>query len=193
MTDFSTLVPVERIEKAILLIRGQKVILDRDLATLYGVETKNLNKAVRRNRDRFPSDFMFRHTLEEARTCRASRFQFGTLKRGQNIKYLPHAFTEQGIVMLSSVLNSPRAVRVNIEIMRAFVRLRQLLASHADLARKLDELEAKCDARFQVVFKAIRQLLKPPKPRRDSPKRQIGFQAQEGRAVYRVRKREAHL
>ena len=176
-------VPSENLDRLIHEIRGQKVMLDRDLATLYGVTTSNLNKAVRRNRDRFPADFMFQLTATEAEQCRDSRFQFGILKRGQNIKYLPCVFTEQGVAMLSSVLRSERAVRVNIEIMRAFVRLRQLLATHADLARQLDALEKKYDAQFQIVFEAIRQLMKPSEP----PPKQIGFQVKEGRARYRVR------
>ena len=117
------------IEQIILLVRGQKVILDRDLASLYGVPTKSLNRAVKRNLDRFPSDFMIQLTAEEAES---SRCQIGTLKRGQNIKYLPCAFTEQGVAMLSSVLRSPQAVQVNIAIMRAFVRLRETLSLHRD-------------------------------------------------------------
>ena len=163
-------VPSEQIERAILLIRGQKVMLDYDLAKLYGVETKILNQAVKRNIKRFPGDFMFQLDIQEVRD---SRSQIVTLKRGQNIKYRPYAFTEQGILMLSSVLNSERAVQVNIEIMRAFVRLRQILASHKDLAKKLEELEKKYDAQFKVVFDAIRELMAPlpPQPRR------IGFRS----------------
>jgi hypothetical protein len=129
-----------RIERAILLIRGQKVLLDEDLAELYEVETKRLNEAVRRNIERFPSDFMFQRTREEWESLRS---QIATLEegRGQHRKYLPYAFTEQGVAMLSSVLRSPRAVQVNIEIMRAFVRLRQFLASHEELARKVAEMD----------------------------------------------------
>ena len=158
-----SLIPVERIERSILLIRGQKVMLDRDLAYLYGVTTKVLNQAVKRHKDRFPEDFMFQLTMEKAKIwwteVRGSslRSQIVTLKRGQHIKYRPYAFTEHGILMLSSVLNSERAVQVNIEIMRAFVRLRRLLASHADLARKLDALERKYDAQLKMVFDAIRE------------------------------------
>ena len=163
-------VPSEQIERAILLIRGQKVMLDYDLAKLYGVETKILNQAVKRNIKRFPGDFMFQLDIQEVRD---SRSQIVTLKRGQNIKYRPYAFTEQGILMLSSVLNSERAVQVNIEIMRAFVRLRQILASHKDLAKKLEELEKKYDAQFKVVFDAIRELMAPP----PSQPRHIGFRA----------------
>ncbi len=162
-------IPIERITRAILLIRGQKVILDRDLAELYGVGTRILNQAVKRNRARFPEDFMFQLTWEEVEIPRS---QFVILESGKNIKYPPFAFTEQGVAMLSSVLHSKRAVRVNIEIMRAFVQLRQMLASHADLARKLAALERKCDAQFKVVFDAIRELTAPPEPAR---KRRIGF------------------
>ncbi|OGA21150.1 MAG: DNA-binding protein [Betaproteobacteria bacterium RIFCSPLOWO2_02_FULL_67_26] len=167
--------PVERITRAILLIRGQKVLLDTDLAELYGVETKALNRAVKRNFGRFPDDFMIQLTAEEAERL---RFQIGTLKtgRGRHRKYRPYAFTEQGVAMLSSVLRSERAVRVNIEIMRAFVQLRQMLSSHADLARKLAALEKKYDAQFKVVFDAIRELTTPPEPTR---KRRIGFMSDD--------------
>jgi phage regulator Rha-like protein len=146
-------------------------MLDADLAELYGVETKALNRAVKRNIGRFPGDFMFQLTTEEAERL---RYQIGTLKtgRGRHRKYRPYAFTEQGIAMLSSVLHSERAVRVNIEIMRAFVQLRQMLSSHADLARKLAALEKKYDAQFKVVFDAIRELTAPPEP---PSKRRIGF------------------
>ncbi len=164
--------PVERIEKMIFLIRGEKVMLDRDLALLYGVSTKVFNQAVKRHKKRFPPDFMFQLTIEEAQALR-SRSQSVTLKRGQNIKYRPYAFTEHGILMLSSVLNSERAVQVNIEIMRTFVRLRQMLASNKDLAKKLEELERKYDHQFKVVFDAIRQLMTPPEPEH----KQIGFHA----------------
>ena len=170
-TATRAVIPVERITRAILLIRGQKVLLDTDLAELYGVETKALNRAVKRNFGRFPDDFMIQLTVEEAERL---RFQIGTLKtgRGRHRKYRPYAFTEQGVAMLSSVLRSERAVRVNIEIMRAFVQLRQMLSSHADLARKLAALEKKYDAQFKVVFDAIRELTTPPEPTR---KRRIGF------------------
>ena len=165
-------IPVERITRSILLIRGQKVMLDEALAALYEVEVKVLNQAVRRNADRFPADFMFQLTAEEAARLRS---QIVTLEpgRGKYSKYLPNAFTEQGVAMLSSALRSKRAVRVNIEIMRAFVQLRQLLSSHADLARKLAALEKKYDSQFKVVFDAIRALMKPPK----NVTRRIGFRA----------------
>jgi len=173
------IIPPERIEKRIYLLRGQKVMLDSDLAELYGVATKILNKAVSRNRDRFPADFMFQITREDARNL---RFQFGTSslhdKSAQGVarvwggrRTLPYAFTEQGVAMLSGILNSPRAILVNVAIMRAFVKLRRLLNTHADLARKLDALERKYDAQFRVVFDAIRELMTPPAPR----PRRIGF------------------
>lgn len=167
-------IPLERIERSILLIRGQKVILDRELANLYEVSTKVFNQAVKRNSNRFPSDFMFQLEWEEVELL--SRSQIVTLKRGENMKYRPHAFTEQGVAMLSSVLRSDRAIEVNIAIMRAFVRLRQILATHKDLARKLEDVERKLgehDQSFQVVFEAIRQLMAPPAP--PSSKRRIGF------------------
>ena len=177
-------VAAEKIERSILLIRGQRVMLDRDLAALYGVETKNLNKAVQRNPDRFPPDFMFQLTGEEAE---ALRFQFGTLKRGQHFKYLPFAFTQEGVAMLSSVLRSPRAVQVNITIMRVFVRLRETLALHKELAHKLTELEHKVaehDTGIRTLFDAIRQLMAPPA----QPRKPIGFRVKERRAAYRVKR-----
>ena len=169
LADGDGTIPLERITRAILLIRGQKVMLDTDLAELYDVGTKALNQAVKRNRGRFPGDFMFQLTWEEVENPRS---QIVTLKPGENIKYRPYAFTEQGVAMLSSVLRSERAVRVNIEIMRAFVQLRRVLSSHADLARKLATLEKKYDAQFKVVFDAIRELMTPLEPPK---KRRIGF------------------
>jgi hypothetical protein len=164
-------IPIERITRSILLIRGQKIMLDEALAALYEVEVKVLNQAVRRNAGRFPADFMFQLTTDEAVFLRS---QFVTLKTGsgRHRKYLPYAFTEQGVAMLSSVLHSKRAVMVNIEIMRAFVRLRRILATHADLARKFAALESKYDAQFKSVFDAIRQLMAPPEPPKRRP---IGF------------------
>ena len=153
----------------IFLFRGKRVMLSSDLARLYEVPPKVLIQAVKRNIERFPEDFMFVLTPEEAM---GSRSQFVTLKRGQNIKYAPYAFTEQGVAMLSSVLRSPRAIQVNIAIMRAFVRLREMIASHRDLARRLDVLEKKCDSKFTIVFDAIRKLMAPPKKK----PRRIGFQ-----------------
>lgn len=171
MAKGGALIPAERIERAILLIRGQKVMVDRDLASLYGVATKALNQAVSRNLKRFPDDFMFRLDWDEVEQL--SRSQTVTLKRGRNVKYRPLVFTEQGVAMLSSVLRGDRAVQVNVEIMRAFVRLRELMATHKDLARKLDELERKYDENFRVVFDAIRQLMAPPP---GGKRRPIGFQ-----------------
>ncbi|MHC4606490.1 MAG: ORF6N domain-containing protein [Planctomycetota bacterium] len=162
MSREKSLMPAERIERCILLIRGQKVMLDRDLARLYDVEPKAMNRAVKRNLDRFPDDFMFRLSADEFENLRC---QFGTSSWGGR-RYLPYAFTEQGVAMLSSVLRSKRAVRVNIEIVRAFVKLRRLLASNEELARKLADLEKKYDAQFKVVFDAVRMLMKrlPPEP-----------------------------
>ncbi len=164
------LIPRERIEQSILLIRGHKVMLDGDLAVLYGVETRSLNQAVRRNLQRFPADFMFQLTPIEAERLRS---QIVTSKSRGGRRYLPYAFTENGVAMLSSILNSDRAIRVNIEIMRAFTRLRRMLASHSDLLRRLDEMEKKYDAQFRAVFEAIRELMTPPP---EPPKGPIGFQ-----------------
>jgi hypothetical protein len=172
MTD--TVIPVERIERAILLIRGHKVMLDSDLATLYGVTTGALVQAVKRNLDRFPDDFMMQLSSDGAEALRS---QTVILKagRGQHRKYPPYAFTEQGVAMLSTVLRSDRAIKVNIAIMRAFVRLREILSTHKDLARKLADVELKLgehDEKFPIVFEAIRQLMTPPA---SPPKPRIGF------------------
>ena len=166
------IVPYRRIQQAILLSRGQKVMLDRDLAALYKVSTKMLKQAVRRNASRFPVDFMFILNKKEVATLRSQIVTSKSDPRG-GTQYPPMAFTEQGVAMLSSVLNSERAVQVNIAIMRAFVQLRNLLSTHADLARKLAKLEKKYDTQFRAVFDAIRQLMTPPDP----PRKQIGFQA----------------
>ena len=174
-TEHAHLIPAERIEQRILLIRGHKVMLDRDLAKLYGVTTFNLNKAVKRNLDRFPDDFMFQLDFQEVRGL---IFQLGISKtegRGGR-RHLPYAFTEQGVAMLSSVLKSKRAVQVNVAVMRAFVRLRQVLSSNKELANKLAELERKLeshDGHIRSLFDAIRQLMTPPDP---TPRR-IGFRA----------------
>jgi hypothetical protein len=156
------------------VVRAQKVLLDSDLAALYEVETKILNKAVSRNRDRFPEDFMFQLTSDEMESL---RFQIGTSNEGRGgRRYLPYAFTEQGIAMLSGVLTSKRAVEVNVAIMRTFVRLRQLLATHEELARRLDQLEwrqSEQGSRVQYVFETIQQLIEAPEP--TEPKRSIGF------------------
>ena len=166
MPNTSITLPDELIEDTILLIRGKRVILDHDLATLYGVATRTLNQAVKRSLDRFPEDFMFQLTkaeTEEWQRLKPSRSQVVILKkaRGTHIKYQPYAFTEHGILMLSSVLKSQRAIQVNIQIMRTFVRLREMLASNATLIERLDKLEEEYDAKFKVVFSAIRQLMNP--------------------------------
>lgn len=166
------LVPLERIENAILLLRGHKVLLDRDLARMYGVSTSRLNEQVRRNLDRFPDDFMFQLSKEEFENWKSQiAISNPGAKMGQRKR--PLAFTEQGVAMLSSVLRSERAVQVNIAIMRAFVQLRELLSTHKDLARKLNALEKKYDENFRVVFEAIRQLMIPPPDL--EKKRKIGF------------------
>jgi len=172
----------ERIEQSILWIRYHRVMLDADLAALYGVETKQLIQAVKRNIFRFPSDFMFQLNEEEFENL---RYHFGTSSQWGGRRYPPYAFTEQGVAMLSSILKSKRAVQVNIEIMRAFVRLRQMLASNKELAKRLDELEKKYDAQFKVVFDAIRGLMKPP----ESKRRPIGFLVEEPKVPY-IRKKK---
>ncbi|MEW5995598.1 MAG: ORF6N domain-containing protein [Candidatus Zixiibacteriota bacterium] len=169
MAGSQSIVPVERIERSILLIRGQKVMLDSDLADLYGVPTKALNQAVKRNKERFPKDFMFQLTGEEKAEVVTNCDHL------QKLKYspaLPYPFTEHGAVMLANVIKSKRAIDASIRIVRAFVRLCQVLVSHAELARKLDALERKYDAQFRVVFDAIRELMSPEKPKQ----RQIGFE-----------------
>ncbi len=168
------LIPTEIIQNKIIILRGQKVMLDRDLAELYSVETKIFNQAVRRNIERFPEDFMFQLTEREYASLRS---QIVTLKRGQHSKYLPYAFTEHGILMLSSVLNSPRAVQVNIQIMRMFVKLREMLASHANLKKKIEVMEKKYDGQFQIVFTAIKRLIDEPKKK----KHPIGFHGNKNR------------
>ncbi|MFY9226802.1 MAG: ORF6N domain-containing protein [Blastocatellia bacterium] len=171
----NSILPLQSIESRIYFIRQQKVILDSDLAELYEVETKTLNRAVKRNISRFPEDFMFQLTESEFDIL---RYQFGTSnnKRGGR-RYLPYAFTQEGIAMLSSVLNSEQAIQVNIAIMRAFVKLRQFIVSNEELAKKLTEFEKKTDARFQVVFDTIKKLIKAqiPAPPSQIPKKQIGF------------------
>lgn len=157
-----------RIAESILVLRGHRIILDAGLARLYGVSTKVLNQAVKRNLARFPADFMFHLTVLEKEQVVTNCDHLASLKFSS---VPPFAFTEQGVAMLSSVLKSPRAIAVNIEIMRAFVRLRRLIASNKELARRLDELEASTDTRFRQVFEAIRQLMASPEP----PKRPIGF------------------
>ncbi len=180
---------LEIIESQVLTVRGQRVLLAPQLAVLYEVETRVLNQAVQRNASRFPADFMFQLSWEEVDSLKSqtvilnaapvagdagSGSQTVILKRGQNVKYAPYAFTEQGVAMLSGVLRSDRAISVNIEIMRTFVKLRGMLAEHSDLKRKLDQLEKKYDDNFKVVFQAIAQLMDEPKPGSYGSRR-IGF------------------
>ena len=178
------IIPVQQVAQAIRFVRGERVLLDFDLARLYCVTTGNLNKAVRRNRERFPTDFMFQLTAEETKSL---IFQFGISKGRGGRRHFPYAFTEQGVAMLSSVLNSQRAVKVNIAIMRAFVKLRQILTTSRDLARKFLGLErrvGKHDAEITAIIEAIRQLMAPP----EKPRREIGFHVREKTPRYRVRK-----
>ena len=173
MAGKTTIVPSERILRLILLIRGQKVILDADIAALYDVQTGMLVRAVKRNLDRFPPDFMFQLSKDEFDDLRC---QIGTSSSWGGRRYAPYAFTEQGVAMLSSVLKSKRAVRVNIEIMRTFVKLREILTTHKDLARKISAMERKYDGQFKVVFDALRALMEPPKRKR----KPIGFHTEQG-------------
>ena len=177
-------ISVESIANKILFIRGEKVILDRDLAAMYGVTTKVLNQAVRRNSKRFPDDFMFVLTKEENDSLRSQNV---TLKRGQHSKYLPFAFTEHGVAMLSSVLNSERAIEVNIAIVRAFVHLRKMLISYDAVERKLRDIEDRLeghDEKIEIIFEAIRQLMAPP----EKKKNRIGFEVNEGGIKYGIKK-----
>lgn len=178
------IVPSDSIESFIRTIRGQKVILADDLARLYGVPTKRLNEQVKRNRERFPGDFMFQLNREEAETLLGSRSQIATLKRGQNIKYLPFAFTENGAVMSANVLNSPQAVRMSVFVVRAFVKMRELLSGTRELTAELKKLEAKLTARLDVhetviveVLQRIMDILNPPPDPPEPTRRQIGFHA----------------
>jgi hypothetical protein len=205
-TKKTAIISQQQIESAVLVLRGEKVLLDADLAAMYGVTTKALNQAVRRNRDRFPPDFMFRLTKDELGNLRSqivtlkadqrsNRSQFVTgSQKHRDPRSSPYAFTEQGVAMLSSILRSPRAVRVNVEIMRAFVRLRRVLAVNAELAARLDELERRVgqhDEQFTAVIRTIRQLMEPP----EQPKRRkIGFHVVEAdpappSSSHRVRRR----
>jgi hypothetical protein len=180
------ILPVKRIAQSIRHLRGEKVMLDSDLAQLYGVTTGNLNKAVHRNQDRFPSDFMFQLTAEEVEDL---IFQIGRSKGRGGRRHRPNAFTEQGVAMLSSVLNSERAAKVNIAIMRAFVKLRQTLETNRELAQKFADLErrvGKHDEEISAIIEAIRQLMAPP----EKPRREIGFHVREKAPRYRVRRRK---
>jgi len=194
-----SMIPAETIQKAIYLLRGQNVILDRDLAAMYGVPTKALKQAVKRNALRFPPDFMFVLSREEFTAWR-SQFVTSNVDRAEFLRsqsvtsktdlrggtqYPPMAFTEQGVAMLSSVLNSERAIQVNIAIMRTFTQMRQMIASHTEFARKLADLEKKYDAQFRVVFDAIRQLMTPP----EKPRGRIGFKVRERKAAYHIQRK----
>ncbi len=169
-------ISLDRIEKKIYLIRNQKVMLDQDLAKLYNVPTKRFNEQIKRNFERFPQDFMFQLTKPEYESLRS---QIATSKKGRGgRRYLPYVFTEQGVAMLSSVLNSKKAIKVNIQIMRAFVKLREILSTHKELAQKLKELELKIDShdqQIQAIFEVINQLLAPP----EKPKKKVGFTIEE--------------
>jgi len=176
----------QRIEPLILPFRGQKVIIDRDLAQIYGVKTSRLNEQVKRNKERFPEDFVFQLTREEAKIWIRSRSQFATLKRGQNIKYLPYAFTEHGAIMAANVINSPLAIQMSVFVVRAFIRLREMVSTHRELSRRLAELEkriASHDESIRTLFQAIRQLMASPEKQ---PKK-IGFQLREKRTTYSAR------
>jgi len=185
------LIPAEPVETWIQVVRGQRVIVDADLAQIYGVPTKRLNEAVRRNAERFPSDFMFRLTKEEAERWRCSRSQFATLKRGENVKYLPCAFTEHGAIMAANVLNSSRAVTMSVFVVRAFVKMRDTLAGHRELADKLAQLERRLTNRLddhehaiKYVLAELRKLMTAPLA---PPRKEIGFHVKERRALYQVR------
>ncbi|UCE18797.1 MAG: ORF6N domain-containing protein [Gemmatimonadota bacterium] len=184
MVHDSVLIPVENVEQVILQIRGQKVILDADLARLYGVETKVLNQAVKRNMDKFPEDFAFRITRQEVTNLKSQNVTSRCDENWSPIvissshggkRKLPRAFTEHGALMAANVLRSKRAVLMSVYVVRAFVRLRYILTSHADLVQRLNELEKKYDAQFKIVFETIRQLMQPPEPSH----RQIGFRTKE--------------
>lgn len=189
MTKQKSLVPLEKIGSSILQVRNQKVILDADLANLYGTTTKRLNEQVRRNQERFPEDFMFQLSPEEHAQLLAEKDVFKSKAGRGGRRYMPYAFTEHGAIMAAGLINTPIAIEVSIFVVRAFVQLRQVFQSHAELARKLDALEKKYDAQFKVVFDAIRRLMEPPRPRR----RQVGFHAelvQAGKKKAPARKRK---
>ncbi len=166
----TSLIPQETIEDKILLIRGKKVMLDRDLAALYGVETSYLKRQVKRNIERFPEDFMFQLSKEELGNWRC-QFVTSNSTDKMGLRYPPYAFTEQGVAMLSGVLNSPRAVHANIQIMRTFTKLREMILTHKELQKKIESMEGKYDHQFKIVFDAIKKLLEPP----EKPKAKIGF------------------
>ena len=185
MADAKSILPLGRVERTILLIRGQKVILDADLAELYSVTTKRLNEQVKRNRERFPEDFMFQLTANErsevvANCDHLSRLKFSSV--------LPYAFTEHGAIMAASVLNAPRAIEISVFVVRAFVKLREMASTHRELAKKLTELEQRLeghDEKIDAIFEAIQQLMTPPEKKR----KKIGFEVKEGGIPYGNKKR----
>jgi len=185
---------IKDVESLIITTRNQKVIIDRDLAEIYGVETRRLNEQVKRNPERFPEDFMFQLTSEEADFWARSRSQIAILKRGKNIKYLPYAFTEHGAIMAANVLNSPQAVKMSVFVVRAFVKLRELLFTHKELTYKLAQLERKLqnhDESIRSLVAAIRQLMTTPEPK----KRPVGFLVEEVKVPYvtKVKNRQGRL
>jgi len=178
-----------RIESLIFNIRGRRVIVASDLALIYGVSTKRLNEQVKRNRERFPEDFMFQLKKEEAQNWQRLRSQFATLKRGQHIKYLPYAFTEYGAIMAANMLNSPKAIEMSVFVVRAFVRMREEISAHRALEKRLAEIENNLlthDAALRDLYQKIRPLLLPA-PRQ--PRKKIGFDLKEKQAKYKGRKR----
>jgi ORF6N domain len=183
-TDEIIIIPAERIQKAIVLIRGLRVLLDRDLAELYDVETRTLKQAVRRNAKRFPSDFMFELTKGEFEIWRSQIVISKSDKKG--LRHPPMAFTEQEVAMLSSVLRSECAIQVNIQIMRAFTKIRQMLSTHEDLKKKIESMEKKYDNNFRIVFEAIKQLIETD----SMPKKKIGFTVKEKQAAYRRKRKK---
>ena len=190
------LFPIGRIAQRILFLRGQKVILDSDLASVYGVPTKRLNEQVKRNARRFPADFLFPLTAEEAEGCRRSRSQIATLKRGLNIKYLPYAFTEHGAIMAANVLNSPRAVDLSVFVVRAVVKMRSAFGDSRELAQKLALLEQELKIRLNIheaaivdVLQRIMKILDPPPPPPEPPPPEMGFHVREDPVPYRTRRK----
>ncbi len=184
MKEKTVLHGVDSLQSLIFTVRGQRVILDADLAHIYGVPTKRLNEQVRRNADRFPSDFMIQLTASEKKEVQSLRSQFATLKRGRHIKYLPYAFTEHGAIMAANVLNSPEAIRMSVFVVRAFVKMREALISRSELERRLLQIEnvlLEHDESIRELYEAIRPLLlPPPEPNR----KKIGFEVKERRAAY---------
>jgi hypothetical protein len=192
----STQLPATDIESLIVTVREQRVILAPDLASVYGVPTKALNQAVKRNADKFPADFMFRLTLAEVEGIQRSRSQIVTLKRGQNIKYLPAAFTEHGAIMAANVLNSPRATQMSVFVVRAFVKMRSAFKDSRQLAEKLALLEQELKIRLSIheaaivdVLQRIMRVLDPPPPPPEPPPPEIGFHVREGAVPYRIRRK----